>query len=113
MFGRKRKREPWDVEDQEMWLEVHNADEAWALLKWLLARVPGELGRRGYEASVRVIRYGSESTSYSSATGETHTTHVHYSVTFPRAVWDRALDSYAYAGAERKLRNEIFGKGKH
>jgi hypothetical protein len=116
MFGRKKRSQVTAVDrdaPELMWLTVKDADEAWAVLQWVLKRVSVKAEQFwGGSRSVRVLRVGDWSATIH-ADGSRTEHEPSYKVEFPREIWDRALNAYTYAGAERKLRNEIFGKGKH
>lgn len=91
---------------------VDNADDAWKLLLWALPRVrqyhypDGPLGW-GNEVKNKAVTVEMQTQQFP---GEP-VKHI-YSVVFPRYVWEDAKAGHTEAHAEKKVREDIFGKGK-
>jgi hypothetical protein len=114
MFGRKKSKpqsQPYE-DDGMMALRVEGPEEAWKVLMWVLNRVhPDGMSFGDYTRSARVLRTG-DHCSIHHADGSVTEQKPYYSVEFPREIWERAKKSYTYAYAEKKVHEEIFGKGK-
>lgn len=92
-------------------MPVENAEQAWAVLEWALARVKPDPGRNGYQfrpGFARTVNVRRETTLHRRSDDVGFL----YYVEFPRSVWDEAKAGHSDAYAEKKVRQEIFGKGK-
>jgi hypothetical protein len=85
---------------------VDNAEDAWALMTWALARV-----KTDYHYGSRFVGRYDRHVKFEEA-GRVGKPEPQYRVTFPRYVWDNAKAGHSDAYAEKKVREEIFGKGK-
>lgn len=93
---------------------VDNAEDAWKLMTWALARVKTNYhyGTRFVGRYDRHVKFEEAGRVGEYAFHEGEKPEPQYRVTFPRYVWDNAKAGHSDAHAEKKVRQEIFGKGK-
>lgn len=91
---------------------VDNAADAWKLLLWALPRVKTDYSSHwSYGYGGRVVNKSVSVEMQAQRFEDEPVKHI-YSVVFPRYVWEDAKAGHTEAHAEKKVREDIFGKGK-